>query len=82
MQKAPQLSTAWRGALCFFPSLQWELAHLSPAVTFVMTHLSKVQEYRVIHLAVVIYSKLSLVPDTVLSSGDLRKRGKRNLCRD
>lgn len=53
-----------------------------PSSDPVMTHLSKVQEHRVIHLAVIIYSKLSLVPDTGLSLGDLRKRGKRNLCRD
>ena len=39
-----------------------------------------VSEYRVIHLAVVIGSKLSLVSDTGLNLGDLRMRAKRNLC--
>ena len=39
-----------------------------------------VSEYRVIHLAVVIGSKLSLVSDTELNLGDLRMRAKRNLC--
>ena len=43
MQKAPQLLSAQRGALCFFLSLHWELAHLSPAVTYERTQLSKVQ---------------------------------------
>lgn len=43
MRRAPHLLSAQRGALCFFPSLHWELAHLSPAVTCEKTHLSKVQ---------------------------------------
>ena len=41
-----------------------------------------ISEYRIIHLAVVIGSKLSLVPDTGLNLDDLRMREKRNLCRD